>query len=107
MKTLELKQAKLQSEIQRFNFQLQRWKQIKGLLKAFRNEHFEAPKGFQANAEKALIHILSIRQKIRSQRKKYDIDFLREKMEKYVALEQYEKAVPFRDRLNYLNQFNK
>lgn len=86
----------------RFKVNLARWNQIKKLLKVFRSEGLPAPKRYLENAEEVLVQVVSFRMFIKPQRKKYDLEFLQKKMNKHVAAEEYEKAVPYRDRINFL-----
>ncbi len=88
--------------ISRFKINLTRWNQIKGMLKAFKEEGVPAPKRYKENAEDVLVQVVSFRMFIKLQRKKYDINFLQKKLDKYVSMEEYEKAIPYRDRLNVL-----
>lgn len=72
------------------------------MLISFREENFKAPDGFLQDAEEVLIQVLSFRRIIKENREQYDLEFLQEKLDKYVATEKYEKAVPIRDQINLL-----
>jgi len=105
MTSIQQKRQELKSDIRRFEFQLQRWKNVRSVLISCKRENLEPPKGFKHQAELALVYVVAIRQSLRVKRQQYDIEYLESKMEKYVAAEQYEKAVPLRDRILFLKQY--